>query len=69
MAKPEFRGQVSDSEIRDFLSDKIARWWMPDEIRFIDEVPKTSTMKFDKKALRATAEPIAEEVAAEVQGS
>jgi fatty-acyl-CoA synthase len=69
VAKPEFRGQVSDAEIRDFLSDKIARWWMPDEIRFIDEVPKTSTMKFDKKALRATAEPIAEEVAAEVQGS
>jgi fatty-acyl-CoA synthase len=69
VAKPEFRGQVSDAEIRDFLSDKIARWWMPDEMRFIDEVPKTSTMKFDKKALRATAEPIAEEVAAEVQGS
>ena len=69
VAKPEFRGQVSDTEIRDFLNDKIARWWMPDEIRFIDEVPKTSTMKFDKKALRATAEPIAEEVAAEVQGS
>jgi fatty-acyl-CoA synthase len=44
----------------------VARWWLPDEIRFIDEVPKTSTLKFDKKALRAMAEPLPEKAAAEV---
>jgi len=65
--KPEFRGQVTPEEILGFLSDKVARWWLPDEIRFIDEVPKTSTMKFDKKALRVTAEPIKEEARAEAQ--
>ena len=40
-----------------FLGDKVARWWLPDEIRFIDEVPKTSAGKFDKKVLRAEAAP------------
>ncbi len=65
--KPEHRDDVTAEEIRSFLADKVARWWLPDEIRFIDEIPKTSTLKFDKKALRGTAEPIAEGAAAEVR--
>jgi len=64
VAKPEHRGDVSAEEIRTFLAERVAKWWLPDEFRFIDEIPKTSTLKFDKKALRATAEPIAEGVAA-----
>src|SRR6266700_2732373 len=67
--RPEHRGQVTADEIRDFLSERVARWWLPDEIRFIDEMPKTSTLKFDKKVLRATAAPIAEETAAEARPS
>ena len=35
-----------------FLRGRVARWWIPDEFAFIDEVPKTSVGKFDKKALR-----------------
>jgi len=31
----------------------VAKWWLPDSFAFIDEVPKTSTGKFDKKVLRA----------------
>jgi fatty-acyl-CoA synthase len=65
--KPEHAASVSAEEIRSFLTDKVARWWLPDEIRFIDEIPKTSTLKFDKKALRATAQPIAEGAEAEVR--
>jgi fatty-acyl-CoA synthase len=57
---PEYKGQLTADEIREFLADRVARWWLPDEVRFIDEIPKTSTLKFDKKALRSTAEPIAE---------
>ena len=30
----------------------MAKWWLPDEITFIDAVPKTSVGKFDKKVLR-----------------
>jgi fatty-acyl-CoA synthase len=31
----------------------VARWWVPERFEFIDEVPKTSVGKFDKKLLRA----------------
>jgi fatty-acyl-CoA synthase len=56
--KPEFKGKVTQEEVIEFLRDKVAKWWLPDEVRFIDEVPKTSVGKFDKKVLRASAEPI-----------
>jgi fatty-acyl-CoA synthase len=58
--RAEFKGQVSQEEVIDFLRDKVAKWWLPDEVRFIDEVPKTSVGKFDKKILRANAVPIKE---------
>jgi fatty-acyl-CoA synthase len=47
-------GAVLDDEgVRAFLSDRVAKWWVPEQIRFISEVPKTSVGKFDKKVLRA----------------
>ncbi len=63
VAKPQFKGQVTQQEVVDFLTDKVAKWWMPDEVRFIDEVPKTSVGKFDKKVLRAGAVPLQEAAA------
>jgi fatty-acyl-CoA synthase len=39
-------------ELRSHLDGRVAKWWIPDEFAFIDEVPKTSVGKFDKKALR-----------------
>jgi fatty-acyl-CoA synthase len=47
------------AELLAFLKTKVASWWLPDEIRFIAEVPKTSVGKFDKKKLRAEAAPLA----------
>jgi len=41
------------AELKDFLADKVARWWLPERWSFIEEVPKTSVGKFDKKVLRA----------------
>jgi len=35
-----------------FLTDKVAKWWLPDDVVVIDAVPKTSVGKFDKKVLR-----------------
>jgi fatty-acyl-CoA synthase len=61
VARPEFKGSITQEEVLEFLKDKVAKWWLPDEIRFIDEVPKTSVGKFDKKVLRAHAAPISEE--------
>jgi fatty-acyl-CoA synthase len=60
VARPEFKGQVTQEEVIEFLKDKVAKWWLPDEVRFIDEVPKTSVGKFDKKVIRAGAVPIQE---------
>ncbi|WP_018084314.1 long-chain fatty acid--CoA ligase [Desulfurispora thermophila] len=50
--KPDARGKVSKQELQDFLRDKVARWWLPDDIVFINEIPKTSVGKFSKRALR-----------------
>jgi fatty-acyl-CoA synthase len=30
----------------------VVKWWLPDEVEFIEEVPKTSVGKFSKKDLR-----------------
>ncbi len=40
-------------EVLAFLEGRIAKWWLPDDVVFIDEVPKTSTGKFSKKDLRS----------------
>ena len=40
-------------EILEHLKPLVAKWWMPDAVEFIDEVPKTSVGKFSKKDLRA----------------
>jgi len=47
-------GSELDAEgVRRFLSNRVAKWWLPERIEFIAEVPKTSVGKFDKKVLRA----------------
>ena len=51
-ALPEFRGQITKQEILDFLAPRVAKWWLPDDVVFIEMVPKTSVGKFDKRALR-----------------
>ena len=38
--------------LRAFLTDRVAKWWIPERVEFIDEVPKTSVGKFSKKTLR-----------------
>jgi fatty-acyl-CoA synthase len=38
--------------LREFLSERVVRWWLPERWAIIDEVPKTSVGKFDKKVLR-----------------
>ena len=39
-------------EILAFMKGKIASWWMPDEIVFVDEIPHTATGKIQKTVLR-----------------
>ncbi|SFL75734.1 long-chain fatty acid--CoA ligase [Geodermatophilus ruber] len=44
---------ASEEEILEHLRPLVAKWWLPDAVAFIDEVPKTSVGKFSKKDLRA----------------
>jgi len=44
--------EISKQEILDYLAPKLAKWQLPDDVVFIDEVPKTSVGKFSKKTLR-----------------
>lgn len=44
---------VSPGELRTFLSDKVARWWLPERWTFVEEIPRTSVGKYDKKTIRA----------------
>ncbi|MGW5113438.1 long-chain fatty acid--CoA ligase [Nocardia sp. NPDC004123] len=46
-------GGVTLDQVRDFLADKVAKWQLPENWAVIQEVPKTSVGKFDKKRLRA----------------
>ena len=39
-------------ELLDFLTDKVARWWLPDDVQFVDELPHTATGKLQKLKLR-----------------
>ena len=43
---------LSTQEVIDFLGAKVAKWQLPDDVVFIEEVPKTSVGKFSKKTLR-----------------
>ncbi|MET9019203.1 long-chain fatty acid--CoA ligase [Actinopolymorpha sp. NPDC004070] len=43
---------LTADDLRAFLSSRVAHWWIPERVEFIDEVPKTSVGKFSKKTLR-----------------
>jgi fatty-acyl-CoA synthase len=45
--------RIEVSELRAYLEGRVAKWWIPERWTFIEEVPKTSVGKFDKKLLRA----------------
>ena len=49
---PEAGETLTKEEIIEFLVPRLAKWQLPDDVVFIDEVPKTSVGKFSKKTLR-----------------
>jgi len=46
------QGQPHGEEILEYLAPLVAKWWLPDEVVFIDAVPKTSVGKFRQEGLR-----------------
>ncbi len=44
--------ETLQEEVLGMIQEEYPKWWVPDDVLFIDEVPKTATGKFDKKVLR-----------------
>ena len=49
---PEGDEEITLEELREFLAERVPKWWLPNDLEIIDEVPKTSVGKFSKKTLR-----------------
>jgi fatty-acyl-CoA synthase len=43
---------VSGDDLIEYLRPKFARWWLPDDVVFVPELPRTGVGKLDKKVLR-----------------
>jgi len=50
---PEHAASLTREDILEFLAPKVAKWWLPDDVVFLEALPKTSVGKFNKRALRA----------------
>ena len=56
--KDEYKGKISEEELREHMTQyveegKILKWWIPERFIFVDEIPRTSVGKFDKKTMRS----------------
>lgn len=52
VARLEEGRAATPADIRAYLSDKVAKWWLPDDVVFVDDLPHTATGKLSKLALR-----------------
>ena len=52
--KGSYVSTISEEEVLAWLSTRVAKWWLPDAVVFVDELPHTGTGKLDKARLRAT---------------
>ena len=50
--KDEYKGRVTEEDIISPLRSRFAKWWLPDHVLFLDELPMTGTMKVMKRVLR-----------------
>ena len=50
--RPEASDKVSKDDILKYFEGRVAKWWIPDDVIFVTEIPKTSVGKFSKKTLR-----------------
>ncbi|MFD2045315.1 long-chain fatty acid--CoA ligase [Ornithinibacillus salinisoli] len=48
----DFVDKINKEDILEFLKPQFAKWWLPDDVLFMNEIPKTSVGKFLKRQLR-----------------
>jgi fatty-acyl-CoA synthase len=51
--KPDYKDSITKDEILEHLQARFSKMYLPDDVIFLDAIPKTSVGKFDKKVLRA----------------
>jgi fatty-acyl-CoA synthase len=56
--KQEYKEDLAEDELREYMMQyvgegKILKWWIPEKFIFTEEIPRTSTGKFNKRALRS----------------
>jgi fatty-acyl-CoA synthase len=44
--------EVTREDVLQFMAGKVAKWWLPDDVQFVDEIPHTATGKINKLRLR-----------------
>ncbi len=49
---PKAGREPDEGDLLAFMEGKIAKWWMPDDVVFVEEIPHTATGKIQKTALR-----------------
>jgi fatty-acyl-CoA synthase len=49
---PDGDAEIELGELQEFLAQRVPKWWIPNDLEIIEEVPKTSVGKFSKKTLR-----------------
>jgi len=52
--RPLAGSRITADALKAYLTGGVAKWWIPERWAFIEDIPKTSVGKFDKKVLRAT---------------
>ncbi|OEH94015.1 long-chain fatty acid--CoA ligase [Bacillus solimangrovi] len=50
--KDSYKDNVTKEDLLSFITPMFAKWWLPDDVVFMEEIPKTSVGKFLKRALR-----------------
>jgi fatty-acyl-CoA synthase len=63
VAKPAAKKTLTKEDVLAYLKTKFPSYWVPDDVVFVDELPKTGTGKFDKKVLRVKFQAHYQEVA------
>jgi fatty-acyl-CoA synthase len=50
--RPEAKDKTTREDILEFIGNRFAKWQLPDDVLFVDSIPKTSVGKFSKKTMR-----------------
>ena len=43
---------MSADDLKEFLRDRVAKWWIPERFEFVDAIPRTAVGKYDKRRMR-----------------